>query len=772
VDNRHYALGVVRRTSEDQADPVAQHAGIVAAGKRLLDAGALREAEAVVALGLASAVDETLRFALDALGAEILYQRGQLDAAEQLATEIVGTADGRARLEARQTLAKVALAKGDFDQALSHYTDYREDAEALNDALHVALAWGGKGVAHIRAGDLNAARFALEHARTLALPLEEAKPLALAAQNLAVLSHLEHDWASAADAYALALDALGRLGNRASLVRAAYNLGELYESLGDLPAARRLCNMGDALGGGAETPSARAEGLLLRGRIALSEESWAEAQLCFDAAWDALGVLDPERGVAALLGGAEAAARQGSPARAEKLLATLPKTLLPRRRIEAELARASWARAKGQDGRASAERAVTLSRELGDPCLEVAAALASARALADAGLRSDARAEASRGLALDRSLEPKVPEASMEAFRKRVVRRRLETLVSGRARSATGPRHPTLVGRSPAMQALRERMGRFAQSSCAVLIEGESGTGKELVAMELHALSPRAEGSFVHIDCASISDGLVESTLFGHERGAFTDAVTAQRGCFERAHGGTLLLDAIDEASPRLQAALLRALGEGQLRRVGAGQARHVDVRVLATTRRPLRALVDAGEFREDLLYRLEGAHLILPPLRARPLDLPLLAEHLLARGAETLGIKPLLLTHEALRELGRRSWPGNVRELDNTLRAAALFAEGDHVDPAALGAVLGAHDSSTRAAAAIDERDLCYRWLREEGLPLRVLKKEIERACVMRAMDESEGTISKAAALLGMKRPRLSQLVSEYRRETEGEGS
>jgi len=198
---------------------------------------------------------------------------------------------------------------------------------------------------------------------------------------------------------------------------------------------------------------------------------------------------------------------------------------------------------------------------------------------------------------------------------------------------------------------------------------------------------------------------------------------------------------------------------------------------VISTTRRPLRDLVDVGTFREDLYYRLAGAQLALPPLRARPLDLPLLAQHLLARDGEARGVTPLRLADDALSALGRRSWPGNVRELDNVLRAAVLFAEGDSIDLAALEAVLGEaalceDRAQANQGAALDERDLCYRWLREEGLPLRVLKKEIERACVLRALDESDGTISKAAALLGMKRPRLSQLVKEYRQQAEGEGS
>jgi len=265
-----------------------------------------------------------------------------------------------------------------------------------------------------------------------------------------------------------------------------------------------------------------------------------------------------------------------------------------------------------------------------------------------------------------------------------------------------------------------------------------------------------------------MASDLVESALFGHERGAFTDAVLQQIGCFERADGGTLFLDSVDEASPRLQAALLRALSEGQVRRVGGETSMPIDVRVISTSVRPLSALTTRGEFREDLRYRLEGARLSIPPVRERMLDLPLLAEHLLMRDAAARGVTPSLLSEEALHALGKRDWPGNVRELDNALRAASVFADDGPIGLEALSALQAEH---AHERGDLDERDLCYRWLREEGLPLRRLKKEIERACVMRALDESDGTISRAAALLGMKRPRLSQLVKQYRREAEEEG-
>lgn len=234
----------------------------------------------------------------------------------------------------------------------------------------------------------------------------------------------------------------------------------------------------------------------------------------------------------------------------------------------------------------------------------------------------------------------------------------------------------TLVGRSPALLEVYKQVARAASTSVPVLITGETGTGKELVARELHKRSPRASGPFTPVDCGAIAESLMESELFGHSKGAFTGATGARRGLFEEADGGTLFLDEIGDVGPKVQAQLLRALQEGEVRRVGESTPVRVDVRVVAATNKDLAARVAAGQFREDLLYRLDVVHLHLPPLRERREDIPALVEHFAARHARG-GVRPVV-TEEALARLVAYEWPGNVRQLENVVaRALALNVTG-----------------------------------------------------------------------------------------------
>jgi Nif-specific regulatory protein len=213
-----------------------------------------------------------------------------------------------------------------------------------------------------------------------------------------------------------------------------------------------------------------------------------------------------------------------------------------------------------------------------------------------------------------------------------------------------------------------------------VLIRGETGTGKELIANAIHYNSPRARGPYVRLNCASLPENLLESELFGHEKGAFTGAVNARKGRFEMADGGTLFLDEIGDISPAFQAKLLRVLQEGELERVGGGRTLKLDVRLIAATHRDLEAAVDAGEFREDLYYRLNVMPIVLPPLRERLEDLPKIANHLLDR-LGGMQRRPLRLTAGAHRRLAQHQWPGNVRELENCLERAAVMSESGEID-------------------------------------------------------------------------------------------
>jgi DNA-binding NtrC family response regulator len=243
-----------------------------------------------------------------------------------------------------------------------------------------------------------------------------------------------------------------------------------------------------------------------------------------------------------------------------------------------------------------------------------------------------------------------------------------------------------MIGRCPAMQEVFERIRKVAPTDTTVLILGESGTGKELVARALHELSPRRDAPIIAVNCAAIPETLIESELFGHEKGAFTGAVTANRGLVEAADGGTLFLDEIGELPPAAQARLLRVLQEGEIRRVGSSQARKVNIRLVAATHRDLEALVADGRFRADLYFRLRVMEVRLPSLRERGDDIEQLATVLLEKTCRRLNRAPLAFTTAAVAALRAHTWPGNVRELENAIERAVILCEGGAITTQLLG--------------------------------------------------------------------------------------
>ena len=263
---------------------------------------------------------------------------------------------------------------------------------------------------------------------------------------------------------------------------------------------------------------------------------------------------------------------------------------------------------------------------------------------------------------------------------KAVEKRRLVgevSLFAGEFRRRYGLDH--VVGRSPALREVLDRVVRVAATDATVLITGESGTGKEVVARALHVASRRGDKPFVPVNCAAITETLLESELFGHARGAFTGATRARRGLFEEAHGGTLFIDEIGETAPGFQAKLLRALQDGEIRRVGESVPVQVDVRIIAATNQDLRRAIADKRFREDLFYRLNVVPIRIPPLRERREDVPLLATHFLSRFNGRTGTSKVL-TGEALQKLTDHPWPGNVRELENMIEQTAALAPGDEI--------------------------------------------------------------------------------------------
>ncbi len=325
-----------------------------------------------------------------------------------------------------------------------------------------------------------------------------------------------------------------------------------------------------------------------------------------------------------------------------------------------------------------------------------------------------------------------------------------------------------LIGRHPRMQEIYKAIGRVAASDVTVLLRGESGTGKELVARAIHHYSRRAGRPFVAVSCAAIPATLLESELFGHERGAFTDAKERKLGKFELAHGGTMFLDEVGDMPPELQTKLLRALQERSFERVGGHEPIRVDVRILAATNRDLEALIKEGKFRDDLYYRLNVVELQLPPLRERRRDIPLLVDHFLAKYTDDLGQR--IVAPEALDRLVGYEWPGNVRELENVIQRAMVMATGGVILPEHLpiGAVSAAASMAVDATLEdIIERRLldCVRGLREHAnanlydLMMGLVEKPLFRA----VLRETGGNQVRAAQLLGINRNTLRKKLKEH---------
>ena len=331
---------------------------------------------------------------------------------------------------------------------------------------------------------------------------------------------------------------------------------------------------------------------------------------------------------------------------------------------------------------------------------------------------------------------------------------------------------PEILGQAPAMQDVFRAIGRLSQSSATVLITGESGTGKELVAQALHRHGARGAKPFVAINTAAMPRDLLESELFGHERGAFTGAQALRRGRFEQAEGGTLFLDEIGDMPAELQTRLLRVLSDGTYYRVGGHQPLRADVRVIAATHQDLESRVREGAFREDLYHRLNVIRLRMPPLRERAEDIPLLARHFLARSASQLGTETKRLTDEVLAHLARFPFPGNVRQLENLCHWLTVMAPGQVIGLADLPVeIRGQAVLPPSNWSAALEQELERRLARGASGLLEELTREFERALIRKALAHTGGRRVEAAALLGMGRNTITRKIQELGIEAEGEG-
>ena len=314
-----------------------------------------------------------------------------------------------------------------------------------------------------------------------------------------------------------------------------------------------------------------------------------------------------------------------------------------------------------------------------------------------------------------------------------------------------------MIGKSPSMRAVYQLIEKVAPTPSSVLITGESGTGKELVAREIHNHSPRRDAPFISVNCAALSEHLLESELFGHEKGAFTDAVVMRKGRFELADTGTLFLDEVGEMPPQLQAKLLRVLQDKSFERVGGNATLQVDVRILAATNKELKDEVDKGHFREDLYYRLNVIHIHLAPLRERVDDIPALVSHFIEKNSRSLG-RPLDISPEALRLLISLPWEGNVRELENTIERAAILCNSDRIEPEDVqpdsSQLVNAHEWST---------GLELNQFIPDNLSLAEVLNGIEERLVRKALDDTGYVQARAAEQLGITKSLLQYKMKKY---------
>jgi transcriptional regulator with GAF, ATPase, and Fis domain len=771
--------------------------------RSLLGAGRPHEVHEVIGQVIAAAPagnrPEVLR--LKGVLAEAEYVRANLDEAASLCRDLASAsnlpADDKARV--RNTLGKVYLARGGFQEAERIFRNNLKKARKDGLDRHALIARINAGVARIRMLHYSSAKKLLVEALGEAVERGFYREEAIARENLATVHHMLRDYGEAMEHYRGAFALLRYLGNPEYLARIANNLGEIYIRFGDVERASATRSF--ALRMGAEHPVSRveAEGLLLEGRIHLMQGDSGRARSSFEQASRVFAGLDdvPHR-VEALIWQAAACTELRRLDRAQELLDEARPLACGDQRTEARLnlEQGRLERLRGREAGPLLTEALELLRRSGDLEGELEALHALADSELDRGDTIFARQHLEQAAEINAAIRARVPEPFHGSFDSTLVRRRLATTelraraleqegasTAGKDHSRTKggscrPPSPKIVGGSEPMQVVYRAVKRVAKLDDLVLVEGESGTGKELVAEAIHGQSRRADKPLIKINCASFVENLLQSELFGHERGAFTGAVRRRRGWFETASGGTLFLDEIGDIPPSTQVNLLRVLQDKVIYRVGGREPVEVDVRILAATNRDLRKLVADGLFRKDLYYRLQGLRIVMPPLRERREDIRPLVEHILDGICTEFRLqrRRVRFSEGALRLLDNLSWAGNVRELENSVRSAVLFADGRTVTQRDLAPYIesgpdgagargaGIHDlpvASGTEQASGETVDLNQVLLGAVSLPQ--FKKEIERRCIVEALRASKGNITRAAGLLGMKRPRLSQLVKYY---------
>jgi transcriptional regulator with GAF, ATPase, and Fis domain len=791
-------------------------------GRALMQLGDLVAARVSLGKADAGATEPELKARVLSELAEVSYVAGQVDQARTYAGRAMDLAQTTStKLAARSTLGKLDLAGGRWDAADAHFAEDALTASAAGDRTAELRARLNRGIALMSKGLLDEARTILERVHEDGKALEEDRACAYALANLGVLAYRQHDYGGALAFWESAIKYPQALRGRVATAHTIANLADLRLRLGLLDHAEHAIAFGRKLIVGAASPARTAHFKIVAAQVALARRNTELARREIESAClDAQGAGDREYyGVASIIG-ARIALEDGDLARAAHAIAEAESACTTSRsKAEVAILRALHQRALGQNALDAATDALTRARGAGEEDLlaEVHSLLATLHR--DLGDVQAAQAHCCRAIAVRDQVAAGLPADIRAAFLAKAEIVTLSRLQASLAhdseieeetprtqrviiRDAVSAQPREIVGDDPQIRSLLVAIKKVARANSTILIRGESGTGKELVAEALHRASERTTGPLVSVNCAALVETLLLSELFGHEKGAFTGATSRRRGRFEMAEGGTLFLDEIGDISARTQVALLRVLQEKTFERVGGTQAIRANVRVICATHRDLKAMVERGEFREDLYYRLRGITLEVPALRARLGDLPKIAEHLLGRIAQERNEKPKTLSSDALDLLQRHRWPGNIRELENVLRAVSLFAEGDVVTatdvienvedlrtvaqsgpqsqppislrasllppapPSFNGAAAEGEDDDSEGVLPDDEANataVAYAQVRQGAVSLSDMKRQIERDCIARALLETKGNITRAASLLGMKRPRLSQLVKQY---------
>lgn len=805
------------------------------------------------------AVSSDLQAELSAVRAEMLFRRAKYDEALRVCDEGM-TAGAEAYISMRNVRGKVELARGRFDEARQIFEGNLEKARSLGNPRLEAQSLINLGIVLMRDHHHGRASQCLESALTLAERIHDLRESALALENLGVLAHLRCDLGAALSSYHAALSSLKPLGNAHLQVRAAQNLGELYLMLNDVERAQRIMAYAEQLGGtsrGNFPPEVKGEGLLLAARIALAKgeidaamEFLTESKTIFEG-------LDSEARLAEInLTMARLELRRSDVIQAKTYLEAVCKSegIDQGTRAEAAMVEAEIESARFGDPIRPLLHAIECFRATGDAEGGWKAHLELAITLGERDDGEGRRRHLEQAIELERKVRETVPSEFREVFVSSPHRCRLQELAfscgpettpiavepppeTAASRPATPPpspppqplevrrvssvpppspaatnqlrerfqcQFPDLIWKSSAMAQLLAKAEKVARGDSQVLILGESGTGKELIAEVIHRLSDRRSRPNVKVNCAALVETLLLDELFGHEKGAFTGALQLRKGRFEMAHSGSLFLDEIGDISPKTQVSLLRVLQEQVFERVGGIKPINADVRLICATNRDLAALVAEGTFREDLYYRLKGITLEMPPLRERPEDIELLAQHFLARDAQTSRDVPKTLSSDALDRLVDHSWPGNIRELENVIRSVSLMVDGPEITAEAIDMhsdlrevsrptptptpINTASPVSIVAPASLDRDPLpldtdddeaqegpsksTYEEVIDGELSLREWQKQLERGCIEKALERTGWNITRAAKLLGMKRPRLSQLVKEHELNAGRQGS